>query len=126
MNQQYITNLKLKIYQLSQENKRLRAEITNKKQLPAPVKPVIEFVSAETGVTPGEMMSRTRQIDIVTARKVAMYIFRKYNSMSWTEIGNLFHRDHSTAIHAYKAVADQLTFAKSIESKIIANWEAIQ
>ncbi len=124
MNQQYITNLKLKIAHLSNENKRLRQELTNKKDFQHPIKPVIEFIAEHTGVTPMEMLGRSRQIDIVTARKVAMYICRKYLNMAWKDTGRMFYRDHSTAIHAYKSVADQLTFSKSIESKIIASWEA--
>lgn len=123
MNQQYVTNLKLKIAYLSNENKRLRQELTNKKDFQHPIKPVIEFISEHTGVTPMEMLGRSRQIDIVTARKVAMYICRKYLNMAWKDTGRMFYRDHSTAIHAYKSVADQLTFSKSIESKIIASWE---
>lgn len=125
MNQQYITNLKLKIAHLSNENKRLRQELTNKKEFQHPIKPVIEFIAEHTGVTPMEMLGRSRQIDIVTARKVAMYICRKYLNMAWKDTGRMFYRDHSTAIHAYKSVADQLTFSKSIESKIIASWEAV-
>lgn len=124
MNQQYVTNLKSKIYLLSQENKRLRAEITGQMKInPSPVTEIISFISHQTGVTPMEMLSRTRQRDIAVARMLCMYIMRKHLNMQWTEIGKAFHRDHSTAIHAVTVIENQLSFAKSFESQVIHSYE---
>jgi len=124
MNQQYITNLKLKIAHLSNENKRLRAEITGQTTIkPAPITEIINFISNQTGVTPMEMLSRTRQRDISVARMLCMYLMRKHLSMQWTEIGKTFHRDHSTAIHAVSVIENQLIFPKSFESQVVNSYE---
>ena len=69
------------------------------------------------------MLSRTRKRDIVTARMLCMYIFRNYLNMQWTEIGRVFHRDHSTAIHGVNAISNQLFFPNSFESKILAEYQ---
>ena len=123
-NSHYIHKLKLKIQYLSQENKQLRAEITGQRpNLSHPVGEVIKFISAQTGITTDEMLSRTRKRDIVTARMLCMYIFRTYLNMQWTEIGRVFHRDHSTAIHGVAAITNQLFFPNSFESKILAEYQ---
>lgn len=123
-NRHYIHKLKLKIQYLSQENKQLRAEITGqKKSFKNPVSGVIDFISKQTSVTTNEMLSRTRQRDIATARMLCMYIMRKHLSMQWTEIGRVFHRDHSTAIHACIVIENQLIFPKSFESQVIQSYE---
>jgi chromosomal replication initiation ATPase DnaA len=44
--------------------------------------------------------------------------------MQWTEIGRIFHRDHSTAIHGVTVVSNQRTFAKSFENKVIEAYES--
>lgn len=124
-NRHYIHKLKLKIQYLSQENKKLRAEITGQRpNLSHPVGEVIKFISHQTGITPSEMLTRSRQRDIVTARMLCMYIFRTYLNMQWTEIGRIFHRDHSTAIHGVTVVSNQRTFPKSFENKVIEAYES--
>ena len=124
-NRHYIHKLKLKIQYLSQENKRLRAEITGQTpNLSSPVNDVIAFISAQTGITPKEMLSRTRQRDIVTARMLCMYIFRTHLNMQWTEIGRIFHRDHSTAIHGVTVINNQLFFPKSFENQVLEAYES--
>lgn len=124
-NTHYIHKLKSKIHYLSQENKRLRAEITGQtKSVATPVNEIINFIAKQTAVTPVEMLSRTRQRDIAVARMLCMYIFRKHLNMQWTEIGRVFHRDHSTAIHAVTVIENQLIFAKSFESQVINAYES--
>ena len=85
---------------------------------------VIKFISAQTGITTDEMLSRTRKRDIVTARMLCMYIFRTHLNMQWTEIGRIFHRDHSTAIHGVTVVSNQRTFPKSFENQVIEAYES--
>ena len=53
-----------------------------------------------------------------------MYIFRTHLNMQWTEIGRIFHRDHSTAIHGVKVINNQLFFPKSFENQVLEAYES--
>ena len=53
--------------------------------------------------------AKTRKQEIVNARQVAMYLSKELTNSSLKTIGLHFGgRDHSTVIHAYQAVEDQM------------------
>lgn len=67
------------------------------------------IVSERFGVPIGQICSRSRTRDVVTARHTAMYFAKERTTHSLKSIGLRFGgRDHSTVIHACNAVTDRL------------------
>ncbi len=66
---------------------------------------------------------KTRKQEIVNARQVAMYIAKELTNSSLKTIGLHFGgRDHSTVIHAYQSVEDQMR----LDQKYLANVTQIK
>lgn len=69
------------------------------------------------------LRAKTRKQEIVNARQVAMYLAKELTNSSLKTIGLHFGgRDHSTVIHAYQCVEDQM----KIDSKYKANVDQIK
>jgi chromosomal replication initiator protein len=67
----------------------------------------------------GDLKSKKRTRDIALPRQVAMYLCRKYTSISFPAIGYKFGgRDHSTVIHASKAIEKRIKDDPSIEATV--------
>jgi chromosomal replication initiator protein len=60
------------------------------------------------GVERSEILSRRRSRHIATPRQVAMYLCRVHLRTSYPRLGELFGRDHSTAIHAIETTEARL------------------
>jgi chromosomal replication initiator protein len=78
--------------------------------LPAgsPLTPFViqQAVSAEWGVTPDGLQSKTRTKTLTVPRQVAMWLTRELLALQLVEIGNAFGgRDHSTVIHSLERAA---------------------
>ncbi len=66
---------------------------------------------------------KTRKQEIVNARQVAMYLVKEFTNSSLKTIGLHFGgRDHSTVIHAYQSVEDQM----KLDQKYLANVNQIK
>lgn len=75
------------------------------------IKFVKNCAAEAVGTTVEFMEAPTRKRQSVIARQLVMYFFRKSNSkfeVSLREIGEIFGKDHATALHAYKQIK-QLT-----------------
>lgn len=49
-----------------------------------------------------------RQRAYVDIRQMSMHLYHKYTGFSLREVGEIFHKHHSTIIYAYKQVEDLL------------------
>ena len=67
---------------------------------------VVNAAAAQVGVTPDAVMSDIRTTDVVLARHVAMYVLRTRHHLSYSEIGKLLDRDHSTVMYGYRKIYD--------------------
>ena len=66
---------------------------------------IINQVSDVFGVTHQEIVGKSRRMEIVQARQVAMYLCRNFLDASLSSIGISFGgRDHTTVIHAIKTI----------------------
>jgi chromosomal replication initiator protein len=69
------------------------------------------------------LRAKTRKQEVVTARQIAMYLAKELTNSSLKTIGLHFGgRDHSTVIHAYQSVEDQM----KIDPKFNTNVEHIR
>ncbi len=67
---------------------------------------IIKIVADYFQIPPKSIKAKTRKREVVQARHIAIYFMKKLTNMSSTAIGNTFNRDHSTVLHALKAVSD--------------------
>lgn len=67
---------------------------------------IINIVSEHENISVPDILSKKRDKDIALARQIAMYLSRKYTSMSSTDIAAVFEKDHSTVLHAIKKVEE--------------------
>lgn len=65
---------------------------------------IIKIVAIETEVPPDAILGNNRRKELVEARHLAMYFVRDKTTLSVSRIGRIFHRDHTTTLHALKMV----------------------
>jgi chromosomal replication initiator protein len=56
------------------------------------------------GLTREDLVSKSRSRPLTQARHMAMYLMRELTGLSLIKIGELFDRDHSTALHGIKRI----------------------
>ncbi len=78
-----------------------------------------QIVAKHFNVSINDLSGKRRTQNIALARQVAMYLCRKHTARSFPEIGALFGgRDHSTVIHAIKAVGEKIQTDSSLKSRV--------
>jgi chromosomal replication initiator protein len=65
---------------------------------------ILEETTAYFGLQAGDLLSKSRSRPLTTARHVAMYLMREFTGLSLIKIGELFDRDHTTALHGIKKI----------------------
>ena len=76
---------------------------------PAPsLEAIQDAVCAVHGLSREELVSPRRAAPVARARQQAMYLARELTPLSLAEIARGFNRDHSTVLHATRAVAERL------------------
>ncbi len=70
---------------------------------------------------PGDLIrAKTRKQEIVNARQIAMYLAKELTNSSLKTIGLHFGgRDHSTVIHAYQSVEDQMRLDQKYNTNVV-------
>ena len=77
---------------------------SNHAHLPT-IQEIIDTVTRYYGVKPSELLSKRRHKSIALPRQICMWLARKHTRHSLEEIGGYFGgRDHTTVMHAVKAV----------------------
>jgi chromosomal replication initiator protein len=67
------------------------------------------------------LKGKSRQRPLVTARQIAMYVFRELTDLSYPAIARLFGgRDHTTVIHANEKIQRLMSERKQIYDKVTA------
>ena len=78
---------------------------------PRPITPqvILEATSKMFGIPIEDIIGKKRQRPLVTARQVAMYVFRDLTDLSYPAIAREFGgRDHTTVIHAVEKISAQM------------------
>ena len=65
---------------------------------------ILEEASRYFEVPISEIVGKSRSRPIATARHVAMYLVRENTGLSLIKIGELFDRDHTTALHGIQKI----------------------
>ena len=69
---------------------------------------IMNEVAAFYGMTVDDLCGVSRKSGVAKARQIAMYICREQTDLSLPKIGELFGRDHSTVLYAYRRVRDDM------------------
>ena len=78
-----------------------------------------KVVADHYGISVADIKSKKRDRKYVIPRQNALYIARQLTEYSFPELGNEFGgRDHTTAMHSYNKVEDQLKTDSSLNSTI--------
>jgi len=70
---------------------------------------IVDNVCDFYGLTTAQVKGKCRLRGYVKARFVAIYIVRKRTGLTLKEIGRLFHRDHTSIIHAVQTIEEVLS-----------------
>ena len=69
-----------------------------------PADRIVEETARYFGLHRGDLFSKSRSRPLTNARHIAMYLLRELTGLSLIKIGELFDRDHTTAMHGIKRV----------------------
>jgi chromosomal replication initiator protein len=82
-------------------------------------KEVIKTIAEFYGITEGEIYEKTRKKEVVKPRQVVMYILREDFDVSYPTIGEkLGGKDHTTVMHSYEKVKEELKTDSSLVREI--------
>ena len=96
----------------------LKTVVFSPKKVANPDK-IIKAVTVFYDLKDGEIIDVCRKKEIVKPRQVAMYLFREELKSSFPFIGRKFSgKDHTTAIHSYKKIVQELIKDKKLEEEI--------
>ena len=70
---------------------------------------IVKSVADFYGISPADLIKRSRKKEIVRPRQIAMYLLREEFKFSYPSIGSkIGNRDHTTVMHAYEKIEGQL------------------
>jgi chromosomal replication initiator protein len=76
---------------------------------PITARSILDATASMFDFTVEELTGQSRRRPLVTARQVAMYVFRELTDFSYPMIGREFGgRDHTTVIHAVEKITEQM------------------
>ena len=97
----------------------LKDIISNKESAPVTVKTIQESVANYYNLRIEDLKSQRRTRNRAYPRQIAMYLSRKLTDMSLPKIGEEFGgRDHTTVIHAYEKISENLKTDEGLQSMI--------
>jgi len=103
----------LKIRKLNptkQNIENLLNEITSQKVMIIAPETVVKAISEFYNISEKDLISHSRKKELVKPRQIAMYILREYLKYSFPTIARkLGSRDHTTILHAYNKITQELT-----------------
>jgi chromosomal replication initiator protein len=80
---------------------------------------LLDEIAAILGFEVEALQGKSRQRPLVTARQIAMYVFRDLTDLSYPSIARLFGgRDHTTVIHAVEKIQRQMGERKQIYEQV--------
>nr|MBS0037304.1 chromosomal replication initiator protein DnaA [Saprospiraceae bacterium] len=94
-------------------------QFIEKEEREVSVENIKKLVCESLGLDLESVQGKSRKREIVSARQIGMYLSKNFTSASYKEIGRCFGgRDHSTVIHSYKTIQDQIETNEVFSDKI--------
>ena len=79
---------------------------------------IISKVSQKYCVSKDDIYSKKRASNIALARHICVYLLRKLSDMSYKQIGRLFSKDHSTIMHSFTTIEEEIQHNTQLEIEI--------
>lgn len=80
---------------------------------------IIKTVCDFYGITTNELLKKSRKTSLVKPRQIIMYLLREDTKASFPDIGTkLGGKDHSTVIHAYKKISEEIENNENLKQEI--------
>ena len=86
----------------------IRDVVSEEFKEPITVDKIVVEVSRTYNVEPDDIYSRKKSQDIAYARQISMYIVSQVMSLSSTEIGKKFNKDHTTVLYTIEKIKNIL------------------
>ncbi len=101
------------------ERRVLNYLLSSSEPRPITAKAILDATASMFDFSVEELTGQSRRRPLVTARQVAMYVFRELTDFSYPMIGREFGgRDHTTVIHAVEKIADQMRERRAIYDQV--------
>lgn len=65
---------------------------------------VLKSTAKFFNTTVAALTSQSRNVQLIHARQIAMYVARENTDLSYPQIGAWFNRDHTTIVHGYQKI----------------------
>jgi chromosomal replication initiator protein len=79
---------------------------------------IMEETAVYFGLEQADLVSKSRSRPLTTARHIAMYLLRELTGLSLIKIGDLFERDHTTALHGIKKIESLMPARGSVYRQV--------
>lgn len=86
---------------------------------------ILKAVADFYNVTVADLTGRSRKKEMVEPRQVAMYLLRDILRMSYPYIGEKLGRDHTTVIHSFEKINQEINKNSPFNQKIITIKESL-
>jgi chromosomal replication initiator protein len=101
------------------ERRILNYLLSSSEPRPITARAILDATASMFDFSVEELTGQSRRRPLVTARQVAMYVFRELTDFSYPMIGREFGgRDHTTVIHAVEKIADQMRERRAIYDQV--------
>jgi len=111
------TQLKDRPLSLNEVKNLVRNSIKTKKSVS--VENIIQVVADYFGIEPELILKKTRRKEVVRPRQITMYILREDYSIAYPTIGQkMGGRDHTTVIHSYEKIKNELKTDSELTQQI--------
>ncbi len=87
---------------------------------------IVHVVSGHYGITRDQLKGKRRTNSVALPRQVAMFLMRRQTTLSLSEIGRFFDRDHTTVIHACSKIERLMAEDRPMRESIDRLAEHIQ
>ncbi|MBI3589241.1 MAG: chromosomal replication initiator protein DnaA [Candidatus Liptonbacteria bacterium] len=86
---------------------------------------ILKAVAAFYNIETPDLITRSRKKEMVEPRQVAMYLLRDILRMSYPYIGEKLGRDHTTVIHSFEKINQEINKNSPFNQKIIMIKESL-
>jgi chromosomal replication initiator protein len=86
---------------------------------------ILKAVAEFFNITIEDIVSHSRRKEVVEPRQIAMYLLRDISELSYPHIGEKMGRDHTTAIHSYEKINNEINRNSTLNQKILTIKEVI-
>jgi chromosomal replication initiator protein len=80
---------------------------------------ILKAVAEFFNITVEDLVSHNRRKEVVEPRQIAIYLLRDISELSYPYIGEKLGRDHTTAIHSYEKINQEINRNPALNQKIL-------